>query len=223
MAAKCAIFLDKDGTLIPDIPYNADPERVRLEEHVGQTLAMLAPHFELIVISNQSGLAFGYFNEGELKMVEKRIKMLLHHYGVSLSGFYYCPHHPDGNKAPYARPCDCRKPAPGLINRAALEHHISLSGSWMIGDILNDVQAGKAAGCSTILINNGNETEWDMADHPQRIPDFMASDFAAAGEFILNSLKYEKYIGAISAIPGELQEQKNSSHRRPDTGPLYSG
>ncbi|MEH3114223.1 D-glycero-alpha-D-manno-heptose-1,7-bisphosphate 7-phosphatase [Pedobacter terrae] len=204
MAAKCAIFLDKDGTLIPDIPYNADPDLINLEENVGRTLAMLTPYFELIVISNQSGLAFGYFNENDLKTVEARIKTLLHKYKVSLSGFYFCPHHPNGNTAPYARRCDCRKPAPGLINRAAREHHISLTGSWMIGDILNDVQAGKAAGCKAILINNGNETEWDMADHPQRIPDFIASDFAAAGEFILNSLNHEKHNTAISAISGKL-------------------
>jgi len=206
MAAKCAIFLDKDGTLIPDIPYNADPNLISLEKNVGQTLAKLAPHFELIVISNQSGLAFGYFDENDLQKVEKRMAELLDEYGVNLSGFYFCPHHPDGSITPYAKLCDCRKPNPGLIIRAAKEHHISLNGSWMIGDILNDVQAGKAAGCGSILIDNGNETEWDMANGPQRIPDFIAPDFAAAGEYILKNLKHENHFNPISTNFKELQE-----------------
>jgi len=206
MAAKCAIFLDKDGTLIPDIPYNADPDLISLEKNVGQTLTKLAPHFELIVISNQSGLAFGYFDENDLQKVEKRMAELLDQYGVSLSGFYFCPHHPDGSITPYAKLCDCRKPNPGLIIRAAKEHHISLNGSWMIGDILNDVQAGKAAGCGSILIDNGNETEWDMANGPQRIPDFIAPDFAAAGEYILKNLKHENHFNPISTNFKELQQ-----------------
>ena len=206
MAAKCAIFLDKDGTLIPDIPYNADPDLISLEKNVGKTLAKLAPHFELIVISNQSGLAFGYFDENDLQKVEKRMAELLDEYGVSLSGFYFCPHHPDGSITPYAKLCDCRKPNPGLIIRAAKEHHISLNGSWMIGDILNDVQAGKAAGCGSILIDNGNETEWDMANGPQRIPDFIAPDFAAAGEYILKNLKHENHFNPISTNFKELQQ-----------------
>jgi D-glycero-D-manno-heptose 1,7-bisphosphate phosphatase len=206
MEAKCAIFLDKDGTLIPDIPYNANPELISLEKNVGKTLAKLAPHFELIVISNQSGLAFGYFNENDLQSVERRIAALLDEYGVSLSGFYFCPHHPDGSIVPYARLCDCRKPNPGLITKAAAEHHICLSGSWMIGDILNDVQAGKAAGCRSILIDNGNETEWDIDGEPQRIPDFIASDFAAAGEYILKNLKHENHFNPISTNSKELQK-----------------
>jgi len=206
MAAKCAIFLDKDGTLIPDIPYNADPDLISLEKNVGQTLAKLAPHFELIVISNQSGLAFGYFDENDLQKVEKRMAGLLDEYGVSLSGFYFCPHHPDGSITPYAKLCDCRKPNPELIIKAAKEHHISLNGSWMIGDILNDVQAGKAAGCRSILIDNGNETEWDMAGGPQRIPDFIAPDFTAAGEYILKNLKHENHFNPISTNFKELQK-----------------
>jgi len=206
MAAKCAIFLDKDGTLIPDIPYNANPDLISLEKNVGETLAMLSGHFKLIVISNQSGLAFGYFNENDLQKVEKRMAALLYDYGVNLSGFYFCPHHPDGSVSHYAKLCNCRKPNPGLIIRAANEHQISLNGSWMIGDILNDVEAGKAAGCRSILIDNGNETEWDMADAPQRIPDFIAVDFAAAGEYILKNLKHENHFNPIPTNFKALQK-----------------
>ncbi|MGN8057405.1 D-glycero-alpha-D-manno-heptose-1,7-bisphosphate 7-phosphatase [Pedobacter sp. 22163] len=199
MAVKHAIFLDKDGTLIPDIPYNTDPALISLEKNVGQTLARLAVHYKLIIVSNQSGVAFGYFDENDLKRVERRIESLLQEYGVSLSGFYYCPHHPNGHVAPYITLCNCRKPNPGLIIRAAAEHDIELTGSWMIGDILNDVQAGKAAGCKSILIDNGNETEWDL-DEPNRIPDFICTDFADAGNHILNILKHEKHLKSISSF-----------------------
>ncbi|MDQ0637847.1 D-glycero-D-manno-heptose 1,7-bisphosphate phosphatase [Pedobacter sp. W3I1] len=193
MAVKKAVFLDKDGTLIPDIPYNADPDLISLETGVGETLAQLAEYFQLIVITNQAGIAFGRFTEKDLIGVEKRIADLLQHYGVRLSGFYYCPHHPQGSSAPYAKSCTCRKPGPGLIIKAAGEHSLSLSDSWMIGDILNDVQAGKAAGCKSILIDNGNETEWDFMASPERIPDYISKDFADAGKYILRTEKNEKY------------------------------
>jgi D-glycero-D-manno-heptose 1,7-bisphosphate phosphatase len=193
MAVKKAVFLDKDGTLIPDIPYNTDPDLISLETGVGETLAQLAEHFELIVITNQAGIAFGRLTEKDLIGVEKRIADLLQHYGVKLSGFYYCPHHPQGSSAGYAKSCTCRKPGPGLIIKAAGELDLSLSDSWMIGDILNDVQAGKAAGCKSILIDNGNETEWDFTASPERIPDYISKDFAAAGKYILRTEKNEKY------------------------------
>jgi D-glycero-D-manno-heptose 1,7-bisphosphate phosphatase len=193
MEVKKAVFLDKDGTLIPDIPYNTDPDLISLETGVGETLAQLAEHFELIVITNQAGIAFGRLTEEDLIGVEKRIADLLQHYGVKLSGFYYCPHHPQGSSAGYAKSCTCRKPGPGLIIKAAGELDLSLSDSWMIGDILNDVQAGKAAGCKSILIDNGNETEWDFTASPERIPDYISKDFAAAGKYILRTEKNEKY------------------------------
>jgi D-glycero-D-manno-heptose 1,7-bisphosphate phosphatase len=193
MEVKKAVFLDKDGTLIPDIPYNTDPDLISLETGVGETLAQLAEHFELIVITNQAGIAFGRLTEEDLMGVEKRIADLLQHYGVKLSGFYYCPHHPQGSSARYAKSCTCRKPGPGLIIKAAGELDLSLSDSWMIGDILNDVQAGKAAGCKSILIDNGNETEWDFTASPERIPDYISKDFAAAGKYILRTEKNEKY------------------------------
>jgi D-glycero-D-manno-heptose 1,7-bisphosphate phosphatase len=193
MAVKKAVFLDKDGTLIPDIPYNVDPDLISLETGVGETLAQLAEHFELIVITNQAGIAFGRLTEKDLIGVEKRIADLLQHYGVRLSGFYYCPHHPQGSSAQYAKSCTCRKPGPGLIIKAAGELGLSLSDSWMIGDILNDVQAGKAAGCKSILIDNGNETEWDFTASPERIPDYISKDFATAGKYILRTEKNEKY------------------------------
>ena len=156
-----AIFLDKDGTLIEDVPYNVDPALIRLYPGVPEALRRFrSAGYRLIVISNQAGVARGYFEESALAGVRETLYGLLAAEGVPLDGFYYCPHHPDGVVAAYAVACECRKPGPGMILRAAREHCVDLAGSWMIGDILNDVEAGSRAGCRTVLVDNGNETEW---------------------------------------------------------------
>jgi histidinol-phosphate phosphatase family protein len=171
-----AVFLDKDGTLIEDIPYNVNPGRIRLMPGVAQALAILhRAGYRLIVISNQSGVARGYFPEEALLAVEARLNELLAPVGAPLAGFYYCPHHPDGTVPGYNVACSCRKPAPGLLIRAAEEHKVALARSWFVGDILDDVEAGRQAGCKTILLDNGHETEWQLS--PQRRPHYLAINF----------------------------------------------
>jgi histidinol-phosphate phosphatase family protein len=178
-----AVFLDKDGTLIEDVPYNVDPDHVRLLPGAAEGLRSLhAAGFTLIAISNQSGLARGYFPEEALAAVEQRLRALLREVGAPLAGFYYCPHHPDGVVAPYSVACSCRKPEPGLIVRAAHDHRVDRSRSWFLGDILDDVQAGRAAGSKTILIDNGHETEWDLTPH--RVPHYIAGDLIQAADII---------------------------------------
>jgi D,D-heptose 1,7-bisphosphate phosphatase len=178
-----AVFIDKDGTLIPDIPYNVNPERITIDSETIEGLRLLKEEgFLLIVISNQSGIAKGYFEEKDLDGVWNKIAELLQKYNLSIAAFYYCPHEVNGVIKPYAIDCKCRKPQPGMILKAAEEFRIDLSQSWMIGDILNDVEAGKRAGCSTVLIDNGNETEWEMTE--ARIPDFIAKNFLEAASHI---------------------------------------
>lgn len=156
-----AVFLDKDGTLIPDIPYNVDPEKITLQDDVVTGLKRLQDDgFKLIIISNQSGVARGYFTEDKLFGVAKKMKELFARNDLLLGGFYYCPHHPQGTVPNYNVECDCRKPKAGMLLNAAADNNIDLANSWMIGDILNDVEAGNRAGCKTVLIDNGNETEW---------------------------------------------------------------
>jgi D-glycero-D-manno-heptose 1,7-bisphosphate phosphatase len=180
---KRAVFLDKDGTLIKDVPYNVDPEQIRLTVGAGDGLQRLHQMgYALIVISNQSGVARGYFSESALAAVEQRLRALLELFGIPLAGFYYCPHHPEGAVAEYAIACNCRKPAPGLLLQAARDHAVDLAASWFIGDILNDVEAGRGAGCQTILLDNGNETEWILSS--QRIPHFRANDLMEASAMI---------------------------------------
>ncbi len=179
-----AVFLDKDGTLILNKAYNVNPDYIALEENIKEGLKRLqAEGFKFIVITNQAGVAYGYFKEKELKGVQKEIERLLGKEGIPLDGFYYCPHHPEGKIKKYAISCSCRKPAPGMLVKAAMALDINLSQSWMIGDILDDVEAGNRAGCKTILIDNGHETEWEMAE--KRIPDLIARSINDAAKLIL--------------------------------------
>lgn len=178
-----AVFLDKDGTLIQDMPYNVRPELILFESFVFEGLHALQKEYMLVVVSNQAGVAHGHFTTDELNQYWQQFIGELREEGIQIAGYYYCPHHPNGCISEYAIACDCRKPAPGLILQAASELQINLKESWMIGDILNDVEAGHRAGCRAILIDNGNETEWQ--EGRGRIPDYVAKDFASATEFIL--------------------------------------
>jgi D-glycero-D-manno-heptose 1,7-bisphosphate phosphatase len=186
MAYRRAVFLDKDGTLIENVPYNVDLALIRLAPGAAEGLTQLhRAGFALFVISNQSGVARGYFPESALEGVEVRLRELLAAFGVPLAGFAYCPHHPEGTVEEFAMACDCRKPAPGMILRMAAEHAIDLVRSWMIGDILDDIEAGRAAGCRTVLIDNANETEWLLS--PDREPHYRVPDLAAAARLIVGS------------------------------------
>ncbi len=199
-----AVFLDKDGTLVEDIPYNVEPGLIRPVDGAWESLRLLqAAGFHLIVISNQSGVARGYFTEEDLLPVEERLRAIFEAVGVSLTAFYYCPHHPQGKVSRYAVVCDCRKPKPGMLYRAAQEYGIDLASSWMIGDILDDVEAGNRAGCRTVLIDNHHETEWDLT--PWRQPDFLMNDLISAARLIG---------GSASALPWNLpngSEKQRSS------------
>lgn len=179
-----AIFLDKDGTLIRDVPYNVDPAQMRLMPRAAKGLRKLAEAgYKVFVITNQSGVARGLFPEEALLAVKERLHRLLSREGVRLQGFYYCPHHPEGHAPGYGIACECRKPLPGLVLRAATEHALDLAHSWTIGDILDDIEAGRRSGCKTILINNGHETEWVIS--PLREPDYVAGDLDKAADIIL--------------------------------------
>jgi D-glycero-D-manno-heptose 1,7-bisphosphate phosphatase len=183
---KKAVFIDKDGTLIKDIAYNVNPDKIELEPYAEEALQLLSEQdYSFIIISNQAGIARGYFKESDLQGVIDKVKSLLAPAGVILDGFFYCPHHPEGAVPEYAINCTCRKPEPGMILQAADIFDIDLSKSWMIGDILNDIEAGNRAGCRSLLINNGHETMWELNEY--RLPLYAASNLMDAAEYIINN------------------------------------
>jgi histidinol-phosphate phosphatase family protein len=181
--SRPAVFLDKDGTLVPNVPYNVDVGRMALLPGAAEGLrALHAAGFELVVVSNQTGVALGHFQETRLQDVGQRLAELFAGAGARLGGFWYCPHHPTGRVRAYARVCSCRKPRPGLLLSAARARGLDPAQSWMVGDILDDVEAGARAGCRTVLIDNGHETCWQPG--PFRFPQHTAADLREAAQVI---------------------------------------
>jgi D-glycero-D-manno-heptose 1,7-bisphosphate phosphatase len=178
------VFLDKDGTLLEDVPYSVDPLRMQLAPGAAEGLSRLSEAgYRLFVVSNQSGVARGYFEESALEAVGAALRALLRGVGVDLTGFAYCPHHPAGEVERYRKACGCRKPEPGLIHELAERHGVDLARSWVIGDILDDVEAGRRAGCRTVLVDRGHETRWVLS--PARIPHHVAPDLGRAAAIVL--------------------------------------
>jgi len=183
---KRAVFFDKDGTLVEDDPPNTDTTRVRFYPDVFMALRLLTDAgYDLVIVTNQSAVAHGRCDESDVRRMETYVKDRLADEGVPLSGFYYCPHHADGFVVPYAVPCECRKPQPGLLLYAARELRLDLTQSWMVGDILHDIEAGRWAGCRTVLLDNGHETQWRLTEG--RWPDHIAQTLLKAAQLIVLS------------------------------------
>ena len=148
-----AVFLDRDNTLIADPGYINHPDQVNLLEGVPEALIELkALGYKLVVVTNQSAVARGIVTEAVLDEIHHRLEELLAEKNASLDRIYYCPYHPEGVVPEYTKESDCRKPAPGMFQKAAAEMDLDLSQSWCIGDSFQDVEAGQRAGCKTILI-----------------------------------------------------------------------
>lgn len=181
-----AVLFDKDGTLVRDVPYNVDASRLELAPGAPAALAALQDAgFRVGVVTNQSGVAHGLFDEASVVALGLALRDMLADSGVELECFLYCPHHPHGLVEQYAIECDCRKPQPGLVRRALATLDANPADSWFVGDILNDVEAGRRAGCRTVLVDVGNETEWHSG--PYRTPHFVAPDLVSAASVILGS------------------------------------
>ena len=179
-----AIFIDKDGTVIEDLPYNVDPRRIRLAPGVEEALEIWAEQgWPIAIITNQSGVARGYFTLEDLERVSDHLEAVITDAGATWGGFYACPHLPEGVNE-YATDCDCRKPAPGLIREAAEKLGVIPEASWFIGDTWMDMAAGRAVGCRTILVGR----EWRDAPSyaPEAQPDFAVPDVAEAARITVS-------------------------------------
>ena len=177
-----AVFLDRDGTLVHPRHYPSRPEELLLYEGIGPKLELIqSAGYRLVIITNQGGLAHGYFTEEALTRMHEHLLTELGRFGARIDGIYHCPHHPEGSIPELATVCECRKPQPGMLLRAARELDLDLARSWFVGDILDDVEAGNRAGCRTALVDIGTEAQPETA---VRRPDFVARDTAHALEII---------------------------------------
>ena len=158
-----AAFLDKDGTLVENVPYNVDPRLVTFTPGAVEALHPLKQAgFALVVATNQSGVARGYCGVASGRAHPRDRTSKLAAEGIELDGYYVCPHHPGGALRAFAIDCACRKPEPGLLLRASRNLGLDLEESWMFGDILDDIEAGRRAGCRTC--------SWTAAARPSGSP-----------------------------------------------------
>lgn len=158
-----AVFLDRDGTVNVEVNYLSQPEQLVLLPTVAEAIADLnTKGIAVFIVTNQAGVARGYFPEHRLQAIHQRLEDLLEERGARVTAIYYCPHHPSAGIGQYRKVCQCRKPLPGMLERAAVEHQIDCSRSLMIGDRESDLQAGAAAGCRTALVRTGYGEQTDV-------------------------------------------------------------
>jgi D-glycero-D-manno-heptose 1,7-bisphosphate phosphatase len=178
--AQPTVFLDRDNTLIEDPGYISDPDQVRVLDGVPAALRRLQDAgYRLVIVTNQSGIARGLLTENDLAAIHDKLRSLLRAEGVDVDAIYYCPYldGPEATCEAYRRDSELRKPKPGMILLAARELGIDLGRSWMVGDSGRDVQAGRAAGCRTILVGAQDS-------HETSSPDRVVDDLDAAADYI---------------------------------------
>ncbi len=176
-----AVFLDRDGTITEEVGYMNHLTRFQLYSFAAQSIRRLnEAGFPVIVVTNQSGVTRGFFPEELVHRVHDRMVAELAAAGARVDGIYYCPHHSGID-------CQCRKPMPGMLERAAQEHNLAFDGSFMVSDRYADVQMGQSVGCHSILVLTGygrGEYEWNREKWPRQ-PDSVAENLLVATDLIL--------------------------------------
>jgi len=181
-----AVFLDRDGTLIEEAGYLDSLDRLVIYPFSVDAVRLLnRAGFAVIVISNQSGIGRGLVRESFVAEAHTHLAAHLRAGGASLDAFYYCPHHPDATVAAYRQRCECRKPAAGMLTRAAHEHGLDLHRSFVVGDRWDDIGAARAAGARGVLLRTGYGREAERAPREGLAADAIADNLAAAVAWIL--------------------------------------
>lgn len=177
---KRAVFLDRDGTVNQEVEYLDDPDGLQLIPGAAAAIRLLNDAGVLaIVITNQAGIGRGYFSATTMEAIHARLAQQLAAHGAHLDAIYHCPHHPDAG-------CACRKPSPGMLLRAAREHSIDLERSVLVGDKASDLEAGRRAGCRTVLVLTGYGRETCVQlGRPGIGPDLVADDLLDAVRWLL--------------------------------------
>jgi len=181
-----AVFLDRDGTLIEEAGYLDRLERMVFFPYTVDAVRVLnQAGFTVVVITNQAGIARGIVREGFVGEAHAHISRRLEGGGAKIDAFYYCPHYPEGTVEPYGIACDCRKPQPGLLRRAARDLDLDLARSFVVGDRWHDVAAGQAVGARTVLVRTGLGSREEAAPEPGTIPEAVLDNLAEAAAWIL--------------------------------------
>ena len=184
-----AIFMDRDGTVCEEVGYVNHVDRIRLLPRSAAAIkAANDAGYQTVVVTNQAGVARGYFAESLVDDVHDRVRELLAEQGARLDGIYFCPHHPEVGPPPYRKECTCRKPRPGMLERARDEMGIDLGASYMVGDSAKDLSAGHRAGTTNVLVLTGyGKGELEHQSHAWSVqPDHVAADLQDAITWILD-------------------------------------
>lgn len=192
--SKRAVFIDRDGTISEEVGYINHPERFRLFPYAASAIKQLNQNGWLaIVTTNQAGVARGYFTEDMIHAVHGRMTSELESEGARIDAIFYCAHHPSVGDPPYRIDCDCRKPKPGLITRAARDFDIDLSNSWVVGDRYSDIELARNAGVKSALVLSGyGRGEWEhQSSSWTQQPDLVADDLLAAVRLIVGEATLE--------------------------------
>jgi len=189
VATAPAVFLDRDGTLIEEVGYLDRKERVDLYPWSIDAIRVLnRAGFRVVLVSNQSGVARGFFSEEIVSDVHRHIAGLLDAGGARIDAYYYCPHHPDGKVKDYAVACDCRKPARGMVDRAVRELAVDPARSVVVGDRWLDVELARAVGARGVLVRTGYGVTEEAKPRPPLAADAVVDNLIAAVGWILRNV-----------------------------------
>lgn len=198
---KPGIFIDRDGTLIEECHYLKSITDIRFLPKVCSGLQRLKiNNLPLYIFTNQSGVAHGYFDESKLTEIHQYLFKAFERSKIHFNGLLYCPHHPTAEVPQYRLDCHCRKPHPGLLFKAAISDHIDLKNSYVIGDKLIDISAGKQAGSKTILVLTGYGKKERTQITTECRPDLIAIDFEQAVNWILKDITMKRRTGIQEKI-----------------------
>ncbi len=181
-----AIFFDRDGTLNQEVGYAGRPQDFHIFPYAAEAVRLVNQQgWAAVVVTNQAGVARGFFPEAAVADLHRLLAAHLSAGGAFLDAIYYCPHHPDGTVAGYAGACECRKPAPGMLRRAARDLNLDLAASWVVGDRGHDVALAHAVGARAVLVRTGYGQRELAQAAPAVRPDAVADDALAAIRLIL--------------------------------------
>lgn len=198
MKKNIAVFLDRDGTINEEVGYLDSIDKLKIIPAAYEAIKLLNTNeIKTVVISNQAGVARGFFTEEFVDVLNNTIQSDLNIKGAIIDKFYYCPHHPTEGKGIYLRDCNCRKPAPGMLLQAAQELNLDLAQSYFVGDRFIDMETAKKVGAKGILVKTGygeNLLQNDGPDKatPENTPDFVAADVLEAVLWILKDRQNTK-------------------------------